>query len=107
MAYLAFQRGACFLSDKEVMNLVSSRRILNYKLESVLDSPERGVAIRREMLVPKLPIDSALACLPYKDYDYSKVLATSVKSVVLCPVVRDASTETTWFIHTLCCLCSL
>lgn len=90
------------------MNLVSSRRILNYKLESVLDSPERGVAIRREMLASKLPVDSALACLPYKEYDYSKVLATciSVKSVVLCPVVCDTSTETTWFIHTLCAACA-
>lgn len=67
------------------MNLVTSRNILNYKLEAVLDTPERGVAIRREMLAPKLPVDAALACLPYKDYDYSKVLAKriSVKRVVL------------------------
>lgn len=57
------------------MNLVNSRNILNYKLEAVLETPERGVAIRREMLSPKLPVHSALARLPYKDYDYSKVLA--------------------------------
>ncbi|TKS84944.1 3-hydroxy-3-methylglutaryl-coenzyme A reductase [Collichthys lucidus] len=69
------QRGAGFLSDKEVMNLVASRNILNYKLESVLDTPERGVAIRREMLSPNLPVQSALTCLPYKDYDYAKVSA--------------------------------
>lgn len=55
------------------MNLVTSRNILNYKLESVLDTPERGVAIRRDMLSLKLPVRSALASLPYKDYDYSKV----------------------------------
>lgn len=58
------------------MNLVSSRNILNYKLESVLETPERGVAIRRDMLSPKLPVLSALASLPYKEYDYSKVLGT-------------------------------
>jgi len=69
----ALQRGPRFLSDEEVMNLVSSRNILNYKLESALETPERGVAIRREMLSPKLPVRSALAALPYKDYDYSKV----------------------------------
>lgn len=88
-----------------MINLVSSRKILNYKLETVLDSPERGVAIRREMLAPKLPVDSALACLPYKEYDYLKVLAVfiSVKSAVLCPVVCNTSTETTWFVHTLLC----
>lgn len=56
------------------MNLVTSRNILNYKLETVLETPERGVAIRRGMLSPKLPVHSALARLPYKDYDYSKVL---------------------------------
>lgn len=69
----AFQRGPRFLSDAEVMDLVTSRNILNYKLETVLEAPERGVAIRREMLSPKLPFASALAHLPYKDYDYSKV----------------------------------
>lgn len=75
---LLFQRGARFLSNKEVMNLVTSRNIPNYQLEAVLETPERGVAIRREMLSPKLPVLSALASLPYKDYDYSKVLATCI-----------------------------
>uniref|UniRef100_A0A671TRM8 3-hydroxy-3-methylglutaryl coenzyme A reductase n=1 Tax=Sparus aurata TaxID=8175 RepID=A0A671TRM8_SPAAU len=75
-------RGASFLSDKEVMNLVTSRNILNYKLESVLDTPERGVAIRRDMLSPKLPVRSALASLPYKDYDYSKVMGTCCENVI-------------------------
>lgn len=76
------QRGPRFLSDEEVMNLVSSRNILNYKLESALETPERGVAIRREMLSPKLPVRSALAALPYKDYDYSKVMGTCCENVV-------------------------
>lgn len=76
------QRGARFLSDTEVMNLVTSRNILNYKLEVVLESPERGVAIRRELLSSKLPVPSALACLPYKDYDYSKVMGTSCENVI-------------------------
>uniref|UniRef100_A0A8C3ACD8 3-hydroxy-3-methylglutaryl-coenzyme A reductase n=1 Tax=Cyclopterus lumpus TaxID=8103 RepID=A0A8C3ACD8_CYCLU len=87
------QRGPRFLSDKEVMNLVSSRNILNYKLESALETPERGVAIRREMLSLKLPVLSALAALPYKDYDYSK-LSGGCRSRILAdsmtrgPVVR-------------------
>ncbi|KAM9337998.1 3-hydroxy-3-methylglutaryl-coenzyme A reductase-like [Symphorus nematophorus] len=76
------QRGARFLSDKEVMNLVTSRNILNYKLEAVLETPERGVAIRREMLSPKLPVRAALDCLPYKDYDYSKVMGTCCENVI-------------------------
>lgn len=76
------QRGARCLSNEEVMNLVTSRNILNYKLESVLESPERGVAIRREMLSPKLPVVSALASLPYKDYDYTKVMGTCCENVI-------------------------
>ncbi|XP_040013691.1 3-hydroxy-3-methylglutaryl-coenzyme A reductase-like [Xiphias gladius] len=76
------QRGARFLSDAEVINLVTSRNILNYKLEAVLETRERGVAIRREMLSPKLPVPSALACLPYKDYDYSKVMGTCCENVI-------------------------
>uniref|UniRef100_A0A8C9ZA89 3-hydroxy-3-methylglutaryl coenzyme A reductase n=1 Tax=Sander lucioperca TaxID=283035 RepID=A0A8C9ZA89_SANLU len=76
------QRGARFLSNKEVMNLVTSRNIPNYQLEAVLETPERGVAIRREMLSPKLPVLSALASLPYKDYDYSKVMGTCCENVI-------------------------
>ncbi|KAF3849266.1 hypothetical protein F7725_015763 [Dissostichus mawsoni] len=75
-------KGARFLSDEEVMNLVTSRNILNYKLESVLETPERGVAIRREMLSSKLPVLSALTSLPYKDYDYSKVMGTCCENVI-------------------------
>ncbi|KAF0038878.1 hypothetical protein F2P81_009362 [Scophthalmus maximus] len=75
-------RGARFLSDAEVMNLVTSRNILNYKLEAVLETPERGVAVRREMLSPKLPVPSALAHLPYKDYDYAKVIGTCCENVI-------------------------
>uniref|UniRef100_A0A8D0D365 3-hydroxy-3-methylglutaryl coenzyme A reductase n=1 Tax=Sander lucioperca TaxID=283035 RepID=A0A8D0D365_SANLU len=74
--------GARFLSNKEVMNLVTSRNIPNYQLEAVLETPERGVAIRREMLSPKLPVLSALASLPYKDYDYSKVMGTCCENVI-------------------------
>uniref|UniRef100_A0A8D3CIT6 3-hydroxy-3-methylglutaryl coenzyme A reductase n=1 Tax=Scophthalmus maximus TaxID=52904 RepID=A0A8D3CIT6_SCOMX len=74
--------GARFLSDAEVMNLVTSRNILNYKLEAVLETPERGVAVRREMLSPKLPVPSALAHLPYKDYDYAKVIGTCCENVI-------------------------
>ncbi|MEQ2260297.1 hypothetical protein XENORESO_012216 [Xenotaenia resolanae] len=76
------QRGPAMLTDAEVMSLVSSCKILNYKLEAVLETPERGVAIRREMLSLKLPISSALACLPYKGYDYSKVMGACCENVI-------------------------
>lgn len=55
------------------MALVENKSILGYRLEAELETPERGVAIRREMLACKLPCPSALENLPYTDYDYSKV----------------------------------
>ncbi|XP_055369289.1 3-hydroxy-3-methylglutaryl-coenzyme A reductase-like isoform X2 [Betta splendens] len=76
------QRGPRFLSDAEVMNLVASRNILNYKLETVLETPERGVAIRREILSSRLPVPSALDRLPYKNYDYSKVMGSCCENVI-------------------------
>lgn len=78
-AHDSFQRGAHLLSDAEVMNLVTLRKIMNYKLEGVLETPERGVAIRRELLSSKLPVPTALASLPYKDYNYSQVLTVLLK----------------------------
>lgn len=78
-AHDSFQRGAHLLSDAEVMNLVTLRKIMNYKLEDVLETPERGVAIRRELLSSKLPVPTALASLPYKDYNYSQVLTVLLK----------------------------
>uniref|UniRef100_A0A8D0AWP0 3-hydroxy-3-methylglutaryl-coenzyme A reductase n=1 Tax=Sander lucioperca TaxID=283035 RepID=A0A8D0AWP0_SANLU len=65
--------GARFLSDAEVMRLVSSKHIPAYKLEAVMERPERGVAIRRQVISAKLPSPSALSSLPYTDYDYSKL----------------------------------
>uniref|UniRef100_A0A3P8R8E4 3-hydroxy-3-methylglutaryl coenzyme A reductase n=1 Tax=Astatotilapia calliptera TaxID=8154 RepID=A0A3P8R8E4_ASTCA len=81
-AHDSFQRGAHLLSDAEVMNLVTLRKIMNYKLEGVLETPERGVAIRRELLSSKLPVPTALASLPYKDYNYSQVMGTCCENVI-------------------------
>uniref|UniRef100_A0AAX7SP30 3-hydroxy-3-methylglutaryl coenzyme A reductase n=1 Tax=Astatotilapia calliptera TaxID=8154 RepID=A0AAX7SP30_ASTCA len=76
------QVSAHLLSDAEVMNLVTLRKIMNYKLEGVLETPERGVAIRRELLSSKLPVPTALASLPYKDYNYSQVMGTCCENVI-------------------------
>lgn len=65
--------GSRYLSDDEIMMLVNAKHIPAYKLEAMMESPVRGVMIRRKMLHPKLPRTSALTCLPYKDYNYSQV----------------------------------
>lgn len=76
------QQGPRCLSDAEVMALVENKSILGYRLEAELETPERGVAIRREMLACKLPCPSALENLPYTDYDYSKVMGTNCENVI-------------------------
>uniref|UniRef100_A0A3Q1EJ81 3-hydroxy-3-methylglutaryl coenzyme A reductase n=1 Tax=Acanthochromis polyacanthus TaxID=80966 RepID=A0A3Q1EJ81_9TELE len=74
--------GPRFLSDDEVMQLVNFKHIPAYKLEAMMERPERGVAIRRLMISAKLPSPSALSSLPYTDYDYSKVIGTCCENVI-------------------------
>lgn len=75
-------KGAQYLSDTEVIRLVSSKHIPPYKLESMMETPERGVAIRRQMLSQKLPESSALQNLPYKNYNYSLVMGACCENVI-------------------------
>ncbi|XP_040899134.1 3-hydroxy-3-methylglutaryl-coenzyme A reductase-like isoform X3 [Toxotes jaculatrix] len=74
--------GPRFLSDDEVMLLVNSKHIPTYKLEATMERPERGVAIRRQMISAKLPSPSVLSSLPYTHYDYSKVMGTCCENVI-------------------------
>ncbi|XP_034451637.1 3-hydroxy-3-methylglutaryl-coenzyme A reductase-like isoform X2 [Hippoglossus hippoglossus] len=74
--------GPSFLSDAEVMLLVNSKHIPAYKLEATMERPERGVAIRRQIISAKLPSPSALSSLPYTHYDYSKVMGTCCENVI-------------------------
>ncbi|XP_059906571.1 3-hydroxy-3-methylglutaryl-coenzyme A reductase-like [Gadus macrocephalus] len=76
------QRGAGHLSDAEVQKLVTSRDILAYRLEAVLQDAERGVAIRRDMLSSRLPVPNALDRLPFRHYDYSKVMGNCCENVI-------------------------
>uniref|UniRef100_A0A8C5FTK7 3-hydroxy-3-methylglutaryl-coenzyme A reductase n=1 Tax=Gadus morhua TaxID=8049 RepID=A0A8C5FTK7_GADMO len=76
------EMGAPFLSDAEVVHLVNSKHIPSYKLEALMERPERGVAIRRQMISAKLPVPAALSSLPYTDYDYSNVIGTCCENVI-------------------------
>ncbi|KAK2902627.1 3-hydroxy-3-methylglutaryl-coenzyme A reductase-like isoform X2 [Channa argus] len=74
--------GPRFLSDTEVILLVKSKHIPAYKLEALMERPERGVAIRRQMISETLPFPFALSSLPYTHYDYSKVMGTCCENVI-------------------------
>nr|XP_054507937.1 3-hydroxy-3-methylglutaryl-Coenzyme A reductase isoform X2 [Agelaius phoeniceus] len=87
------QEGAKFLTDAEVISLVNAKHIPAYKLETLMETQERGVSIRRQMLSKKLPEPSSLQYLPYRNYNYS-LLGGGASSRILAdgmtrgPVVR-------------------
>eukprot|EP00058_Branchiostoma_floridae_P020842 XP_002606332.1 hypothetical protein BRAFLDRAFT_57278 [Branchiostoma floridae] len=75
-------QGAETLTDEEVRQLVRSKHIPGYKLESKLGSAERGVAVRRQMLTEQLLRQEALEKLPYTSYDYSFVTGACCENVI-------------------------
>ncbi|XP_010118501.1 PREDICTED: 3-hydroxy-3-methylglutaryl-Coenzyme A reductase isoform X2 [Chlamydotis macqueenii] len=87
------EKGAKFLTDAEVISLVNAKHIPAYKLETLMETQERGVSIRRQILSKKLPEPSSLQYLPYRNYNYS-LLGGGASSRILAdgmtrgPVVR-------------------
>ncbi|OBS76991.1 hypothetical protein A6R68_16565 [Neotoma lepida] len=75
-------KGAKFLSDAEIIQLVNAKHIPAYKLETLMETHERGVSIRRQLLSTKLPEPSSLQYLPYRDYNYSLVLKTTTAAMI-------------------------
>ncbi|XP_040841857.1 3-hydroxy-3-methylglutaryl-Coenzyme A reductase [Ochotona curzoniae] len=76
------EKGAKFLSDAEVIQLVNAKHIPAYKLETLMETHERGVSIRRQLLSKKLPEPSSLQHLPYRDYNYSLVMGACCENVI-------------------------
>lgn len=77
------QKGAKFLSDAEIIQLVNAKHIPAYKLETLMETHERGVSIRRQLLSTKLAEPSSLQYLPYRDYNYSLVCSL-IREGLLC-----------------------
>ncbi|XP_036164402.1 3-hydroxy-3-methylglutaryl-Coenzyme A reductase isoform X2 [Myotis myotis] len=76
------EKGAKFLSDAEIIQLVNAKHIPAYKLETLMENHERGVSIRRQLLSRKLPEPSSLQYLPYRDYNYSLVMGACCENVI-------------------------
>lgn len=67
-----FQNGVNELTDVEIKQLVDAKHIPAYKLEGTLGDYERGVAIRRQIVLDKLSSATVelLDKLPYSNYEY-------------------------------------
>ncbi|XP_032684231.1 3-hydroxy-3-methylglutaryl-coenzyme A reductase isoform X2 [Odontomachus brunneus] len=74
--------GANALTDQEVIQLVKQKHIAAYQLEKAVDDMERGVKIRRLVIGAAGNFTEEMAELPYKDYDYSKVLGACCENVI-------------------------
>ncbi|XP_034172374.1 HMG coenzyme A reductase [Osmia lignaria lignaria] len=74
--------GASGLTDEEVIQLVKSNHITAYQLEKAVGDMERGVGIRRLIIGEAGKFTENLSDLPYKDYDYSKVLGACCENVI-------------------------
>ncbi|KAH8278996.1 hypothetical protein KR018_012145 [Drosophila ironensis] len=77
--------GPAALSDEEIVAIVHAGgpHCPLYKIESVLDDPERGVRIRRQIIAEKakMPLQR-LEVLPYEHFDYRKVLNACCENVM-------------------------
>ncbi|XP_013784164.1 3-hydroxy-3-methylglutaryl-coenzyme A reductase-like [Limulus polyphemus] len=70
------------LTDEEILILVEHKYIAPYKLESVLNNPERGVHIRRQLVTKSSNCSSGLNDLPYEHYDYSLVIGACCENII-------------------------
>jgi len=77
--------GPAALSDEEIVSIVHAggTHCPLHKIESVLDDPERGVRIRRQIIGSraKMPV-GRLDVLPYEHFDYRKVLNACCENVL-------------------------
>lgn len=74
--------GASALTDEEVILLIKNKHIAGYQIEKAVDDFERGVAIRRQILGIEGRFPNALTDLPFKNYDYSKVMGACCENVI-------------------------
>lgn len=72
------------LSDDEVIELVRTKNIAMYKLESHFSNMERAIEVRRQIVAGKLDASASglFARLPYEAYDYTKVTGSCCENVI-------------------------
>ena len=79
---MSLQLGASGLTDVEVIELVNRKYIAAYQLEKAVGNMERGVGIRRLIIGAAARFTDELYDLPYRNYDYGKVLGSCCENVV-------------------------
>ncbi|KAI5707614.1 hypothetical protein M8J77_005950 [Diaphorina citri] len=71
------------MSNREILALLQANHLAEYNLEKELGDYERGVLIRRHNYLAQMKRGSNVFDeLPYKNYDYSKVLGQCCENVI-------------------------
>lgn len=71
------------MNNREILALVQANHLAEYNLEKALGDYERGVHIRRLNYLAQMKRGSKVFDqLPYKDYDYTKVLGQCCENVI-------------------------
>ncbi|KAJ6638565.1 3-hydroxy-3-methylglutaryl-coenzyme A reductase [Pseudolycoriella hygida] len=82
---LSSDDGASALTDEEITEIVrhGGGHCPLYKIESIINDPERGVKVRRQIVSvdANLPLDT-LNSLSYKHFDYTKVMNACCENVL-------------------------
>ncbi|XP_037808752.1 3-hydroxy-3-methylglutaryl-coenzyme A reductase [Lucilia sericata] len=77
--------GPANLTDEEIINIVSAggQYCPLHKIESVIDDPVRGVKLRRRIISERAKLaEGLLDCLPYKHFDYKRVMNACCENVL-------------------------
>ncbi|RXG51386.1 3-hydroxy-3-methylglutaryl-coenzyme A reductase [Armadillidium vulgare] len=74
--------GIAQLNDEELLLLLENNSLPHRTLERRLNDTFRAVSIRRSYCSKKISDTEAFSYLPYKDYNYEKVLGTCCENVI-------------------------
>ncbi|XP_055342094.1 3-hydroxy-3-methylglutaryl-coenzyme A reductase-like [Paramacrobiotus metropolitanus] len=70
------------LTDEEILLLIKSKKLQQYRLEDEFRDLERAVHIRRSLILQDLVNKTSLEELPFRSYDYSLVKGTCCENVI-------------------------
>lgn len=76
------EAGAEVLTDDEIILLVTNGHIPTYLIEKAVGDPERGVGIRRKIVGAAGNLGKSLDGLPFRNYDYNKVMGACCENVI-------------------------
>ena len=71
------------LTDDEILQMIDTKNIRAFELEKVLEDHLRGVEVRRRLVLKQAELaNTAIKAIPYRNYNYDKVLGQCAENVI-------------------------